>query len=314
MKKIVISLICLIIFAIGYKIFTYSSCDEYVDLNTLNSKEVIPWGVKDVINPKLMSKYTGKGIKIAILDSGIDFNHPDFGGNIQKGYNVLNPSALPIDDYGHGTLVAGIIAAQNNKFGIVGIAPEADVYPVKVLDGYGEGNINDIVKGIDWCINNKIQIINMSFAILDDKPMLSNSIKKAIDSNIIIIASANNSYGGEVGYPASYDDIISVTAVDCNHKIAESAPVGKIDFCSPGVNILTTNANDGYSLANGTSLSTAYITALTALILQNPADFELSSISKCSQKDVYTTLKKLSKHLGGNGKNSTFGEGFVSIN
>lgn len=81
------------------------------------------------------------------------------------GFNAINPSELPIDDYGHGSLVAGVIAAKNNNIGVVGIAPDVELYPVKVLDKYGEGEITDIAEGVDWCIENKIQVINMSFAI-----------------------------------------------------------------------------------------------------------------------------------------------------
>ncbi|WP_125153495.1 S8 family peptidase [Clostridium rectalis] len=304
----------LILCILTYVYFGRVHYEDKINISDLKKCQYIPWGVKSIIKDDLRSKFTGKGIKIAILDSGIKFNHPDFGLNIKHGYNVINPKELPIDDNGHGTLVAGVIGAQNNSIGIVGIAPYAEIYPVKVLDKYGEGDINDIAKGIDWCIENKIQIINMSFGILKDKPVLYNSVKKAIDSGILVVASTYNSYGQEVGYPASYDKVISVTAVDSKYRIGETSPRGKVDFSAPGTNILSTTVNNGYEYCSGTSFATPYISAVIALILENPKIFMLSGQENYAYEYIYNALKRMSKHLGGIGKNSTFGEGFVSVN
>jgi subtilisin family serine protease len=175
----------------------------------LSNHQTVRWNVNHITKGDL----TGEGIRIGILDSGIAYTHPDLS-NLQPGYNAIFPNALPIDDYGHGTLVTGIIASQNNNIGTIGIAPKAEIYPVKVLDKYGEGDIDDITKGIYWCIDNKIQIINMSFALPNDNQVLHDAINKAMQSGIIIVASASNTFGGSSEYPASYDQVISVTAVD----------------------------------------------------------------------------------------------------
>jgi subtilisin family serine protease len=316
-NRILLAVVLLLIVAISWTAFFWYK-DFYlpnktVDVEILKTKQIIPWGVKSINAPALWSKVTGKGVKVAVMDSGINFKHPDFGKNLMAGYNAIDPTQPPIDDYGHGTLVSGVIAAQNNSIGIVGVAPDVELYPVKVLDKYGEGDISAIASGVDWCIKNKIQIINMSFAIDEDKPLLCSSIKKAIDAGIIVVASASNTYGGDAGYPASYDNVISVTAVDEDFKIGKTAPRGKIDFSAPGVSIVSTSSDGDYEEFSGTSLAAPHITGLIALMLQDPQNFELPKDKGYAYKDIYKVLKGLSKDLGQKGKDSTFGEGFVSL-
>lgn len=315
-KKYIVHILfysCILVFLI----IAFSWADTYhvvskLNIDNLKNSQVIPWGVKYTNTIYNNLDITGRGVKVAIFDSGISFNHPDFGSNIKEGYNAINPNTLPYDDFGHGTLVAGIICAQDNKIGIVGVAQDAEIYPVKVLDKYGEGNISDIERGIDWCIKNNINIINMSFAIDKDNPLLRNSISRAIDSGIIVIASAMNSYGGGVGYPASYEKVISVTSIDENYKIGDTSPKGKIDFAAPGVNIISTSSDGSYKKLSGTSLAAPYVTGLVSLILENPEKFGLSK-GNISYESIYSILKKFSKDLGKKGKDNIFGEGFIAF-
>lgn len=310
MKKFIIKIIIplismgLIVFYIIYNVY-----NKECNISNLNNKQNISWGIKEIINTNLLSEFTGKNIKIAILDSGINFEHPDFSYNIKRGYNTINPNDLPRDDNGHGTLVAGIIAAQNNNFGVLGIAPDAEIYPVKVLDKYGEGDINNIVQGINWCIENKIQIINMSFAIFKDNSILYNSIKKAVNAGIIVVASAGNSYGGEVGYPAAYKEVISVTAINKNNRIAKVSPIGKIDFCAPGENIISTTSRNSYEKCEGTSIAAPYVSGIISIILHNPEKFNLHK-KVYSYNDIYNILSDMSEHIG---RKNVFGKGFIKI-
>lgn len=284
-----------------------------VNIDALKNEQIMPWGVESVNAPALWPEVTGKGIKVAIMDSGINSKHPDFSKNIEEGYNAIDHTQPPVDDFGHGTLVSGVIAAQNNGFGVVGVAPDVELYPVKVLDKFGEGDISAIADGVEWCIENKVQVINMSFAIPEDKPLLRDAVMKAINAGIIVVASASNTYGGEVGYPASYNEVISVTAVDEKFRIGKTSPRGKIDFSAPGVNIVSTSSNGDYEEFSGTSLAAPHVTGLIALILQKPQKFGLPEGKSYSYTDIYNVLKGLSKDLGKRGKDSIFGEGFISL-
>ncbi|WP_311080832.1 S8 family peptidase [Paenibacillus polymyxa] len=295
----------LFLFACCYFLQKFNS-EEKLQVQSLKSKQIIPWGVNYINAPLLWSRgVTGKNVRVAVLDTGVDIMHPDLSRNLRNGYNTINPSSLPIDDNGHGTMVAGIIAAQNNNIGVTGVSPDVELYPIKVLDRFGEGEIPNVIKGIDWCVNNNIDVMNLSFSIMKDNERLHKSIKKALDSGIIIIASGSNTSGGPVGYPASYDGVFSVTSINKSNIIGDTSPKGKIDFSAPGVDILTTSLNGNYKVTSGTSFSAPHITGLIALILQQH--------SKFNQKDIYERLRSFSKDLGESGKDSTFGEGIVIL-
>lgn len=298
---------------VGCFFLSYHIKDQAVNVEKLKTEQIVPWGVQSINATDQWPELTGKGVKVAVMDSGINFNHPDFGDNIKKGFNAINPSELPIDDYGHGSLVAGVIAAKNNNIGVVGVAHDVELYPVKVLDKYGEGELADIAEGVDWCIENKIQIINMSFAIEEDELLLRSAIMKAVNAGIVVVASAMNSNGGDVGYPASYKEVISVTAVDQKNKICSIAPRGKIDFSAPGVDIVSTASNGGYEEFTGTSLATPHITGIIALVMQKPKKVGMSKSETGFQNEIYNILRRLTLDIGEKGKDKVFGEGFVTL-
>ncbi|WP_214483083.1 S8 family serine peptidase [Bacillus sp. SM2101] len=194
---------------------------------------------------------------------------------------------------------------MTRNFGLVGVAPSADIYPVKVLDDFGQGVVSDVEKGIEWCIKNNIDVINMSFAVPEDDPLLKNSINNALDHGIIIIASASNSSDENVGYPASYPGVISVSSVDIKYSKYIKSSNGKIDFSAPGVHIVTTSKDNGYEIVDGNSIAAPHITGLVALLLEYDRELSLS--------DIYSMLKSMSVELGIPGKDKVFGEGFVRL-
>ncbi|MFB6367749.1 S8 family peptidase [Paenibacillus elgii] len=274
-----------------------------IELDSLKNGQIVPWGIKMMQTERLWAQgFTGKGIKIAVMDSGISYTHPDLQGRVKRGLNVLDPGQAPIDDYGHGTLVSGVLLAQHNDIGIVGIAPDANLYPVKVLDSNGTGHIPAIIKGIEWCIENNIDIINMSFGIAKDNTELRDSIRAALDANIIIVASSMNTYGREAGYPASYEGVISVASIDSNFQPGESSPIGKIDFSAPGVDVISTSMNNDYELYSGTSLAAPHISGFIALLLQKDPE---------SRANIKKELMKLTIDLGRPGNDEVFGNGLV---
>ena len=217
--------------------------------------ETIPWGVEYMNDLSPDSVNTGNGIKVAIIDTGIDVDHPDLVDNIKGGYNATSKKKSYDDDNGHGTHVAGIIAAADNEIGVIGVAPEAEIYAIKALDAYGNGYISDVVEGIEWCIDNDIDIINMSIGIESDSLVLHESVNNADSAGVIMVAATGNNYGGNSEYPAAYDEVIGVGALDVNGNSSKMSALYNVDEWAPGLEILSTYLNASYTVMNGTSMA-----------------------------------------------------------
>src|SRR5690606_26628364 len=281
--------------------------NQLPSIETYATEEVIPWGFEMMGIVKYHAEgITGKGVKVAILDSGLN-NHSELRTEyIMEGYNSVDPNNQPLDDFGHGTFVTGVIAATHNDKGFIGFAPDVELYPVKVLDQYGVGEIENVVSGIEWCIENDIDIINMSFAVSKDHKILKDAIQTALNAGIIIVASGKNSSGGIVVYPASYEGVISVTAIDQKFKIADTSPQGKIDYSAPGIDIITTTHDGKYQYFSGNSIATPYITGIIALLLQ--------SNKEADSKNIQSVLEPFVKDLGANGPDNVYGKGTIILN
>ena len=178
----------------------------------------------------------GTGVKIAVLDTGIDYNHPDLAGNYKGGYNFVNNNTDPWDDNClsyfktcHGTHVSGTIAAEHNGIGVAGVAPGSSIYAVKVLDGGGFGAASLVVSGIEWAKNNGMNIISMSLGSTENNTAVLDAVNAAYDSGILLVAAGGNTGGGPVSYPAAYDSVIAVTAIDQNGQKASFSPIDPED-------------------------------------------------------------------------------------
>ena len=231
--------------------------------------EIIDYGVK-LINPLKEWQITkGKGIKVAILDTGIDKYHIDLKNNFVAGINFTTADKQDYKDYvGHGTFCAGLIAGTANNVGIIGIAPECSIYAVKVLDNKSQGSVGQLIKGIEWCINNKIDIINCSLGLTRDFTALHDIICHAYNAGIIICAAAgNNRFATDIEYPAKYNEVIAVGAIDSMKRIAKFNTTGKhAELIAPGVDIISTYLNNQYAINSGTSFSCPLIAGAIALI------------------------------------------------
>ncbi|MBP1992919.1 S8 family peptidase [Paenibacillus eucommiae] len=243
------------------------------DIQLQITAQTMDWGVT-VVNATYAwnNGYTGKGIKVAVLDSGIEMHHEDI--MIAGGVSFVDYTQSYDDDFGHGTHVAGIIGAKNNNIGVVGVAPDADLYSVKVLDSHGVGYLSDVIAGIDWAVDNKMDIINMSMATSVDSPALHNVVDQAYASNVLIVASAGNAGNAEgtgetIQYPAKYSSVISVGAVDQNGQRATFSSTGsELEIVAPGVGINSTYLSSRYKVLSGTSMASAFVTGKLALLKQ----------------------------------------------
>ena len=163
--------------------------------------EELPWGVDRIDADRAWVASTGEAVKVGIIDTGIDPDHPDL--TVAGGVNTVNTRKSYKDDNGHGTHVAGTIAAVDNEIGVVGVAPTVELYAIKAFNKRGMAFTSDIIEGIQWCIDNGIRVINMSFGSSSPSSSETLAIQAAYNAGIVMVAAAGNS-GGSVGYPAAY--------------------------------------------------------------------------------------------------------------
>ncbi|PLS17819.1 alkaline serine protease [Bacillus sp. M6-12] len=264
--------------------------------------QTVPWSHEKLnLKSKQPSTLSGKGVKIAVIDSGIDFTHPDL--KIAGGKCVLDTADDPFacsnsykDDNGHGTHVAGIIGAQNNSIGVVGIAPNAMIYGVKALDYSGLGTTSTILAAMDWCIQNKMDIINLSLSLPVEDLAMKAMIDQAYNQGILIVAAAGNEgHTAEsdqtVQYPAKFSNVIGVSATDKYNQVIQNSSIGsEIEFAAPGNAIVSTTPvnidNDGYGALTGTSMAAPHVTAMAALYMEKYPSLTNKQIRQKLQQNV----------------------------
>ncbi|MBT2292280.1 S8 family peptidase [Paenibacillus albidus] len=229
---------------------------------------VMPWGVKAIHAPQAWSRSTGVHVKIGVIDTGADYRHPDLRHSLASGINLLYRGMLPLDDNGHGTHIAGTLAAAGGTHGMMGVAPRALLYPVKAFDHNGSAYVSDIVLGIDWCVQNRIDIINMSFGMKTRSKALHNVVMKAYRAGIAIVASSGNDGKRGGDYPARYPETIAVGAIDKRRRVAAFSNRGPyIDVYGPGESVPSCWLREGYKEMSGTSMATSHVTGAAALLL-----------------------------------------------
>ncbi len=249
---------------VGFDVKVYAS-----DIELNNS-----WGVKHIGAGTVHDAgQTGAGINVAVIDTGIDYTHPDLQDNYAGGYDFVNSDSDPMDDNKHGTHVAGIIAAEDNGSGVVGVAPQASLYALKVLDSSGSGYVSSIIQALDWCCENDIQIINMSLGTSSSAVGFQEAINRAYEKGIVIAAAAGNSgkasgTGDNVQYPARYSQVIAVGAVDSSNTRASYSSTGStLEMAAPGVAVYSCIPGKSYASLSGTSMASPHVAGTAALIM-----------------------------------------------
>lgn len=232
--------------------------------------QTFPWGIIKIEADKAWSVSTGSGVRVAVLDTGIDRDHPDLVDNLAGCQNFIRPTRTCEDDNGHGTHVAGIIAASDNGIGVVGVAPKAKIYSLKVLNNRGSGYLSDIIEGLNWAIDNQMQVVSMSLGSSSYSQTFEEAINKVHAAGIIQVVSAGNSGPGSntVTYPARFPVTIAVAATDINNQVPSWSSRGtQVDIAAPGVDINSTYLNGKYKLMSGTSMAAPHVTGVVALRL-----------------------------------------------
>ena len=268
----------------------------------------------------------GKRIIVAVIDTGVDANHPDLAGQILSGRAFLHGSAAGVamspatDRCGHGTHVAGTIAAiANNRIGVSGAAPGVKILPVKVLNCSGLSS--DVANGIKWAANNGARVINLSLGGTTRDSAVEAAIAYARTKKVVVVAAAGNNHGprscatpgnNAVSYPGASPGVIGVGAIDDQFTRACFSNTGNyVDLVAPGFNVLSTyptNLTDRtkyapYMYMSGTSMATPHVAAAAALVL--------SRWPTCTSNRVETKLESTAKRLGGKARNDNFGYGDI---
>ena len=278
------------------------------------------WGVKRIgAGVVHVGGNRGAGVKVAIIDTGIDKDHPDLQANVKGGINfVSNPSWRPAnskkwdDDNGHGTHCAGIVAAVDNEEGVIGVAPEADLYGVKVLDRTGSGYISDIVAGIEWSVDNGMQVISMSLGLSSHIVPLHSACDTACDAGIVVVAAAGNSGPSDntVIYPAKYDSVIAVSATDGADVVASFSSRGpEVELAAPGTVVYST-VPGGYATISGTSMACPHVAGTAVLVIASGITDENNNGR--INDDIRARLNETADDRGATGLDSQYGYGLVN--
>lgn len=254
-----------------------------------------PWNLELVGQPSGAQRSDGDGASVAVLDTGVDYTHPEitprFG--IEKGYNAIG-SGEPLDRHGHGTHVAGTVAAET-----VGMAPGAQLYAVKVLDDYGRGSDGSVVRGIDWSASRKVDVVNMSLGGPGRSEAFQMVINAAHEQGVTLVAAAGNDGREMPSYPAAYDHVISVAAVDRRKRRAYFSNTHRtLDLSGPGVDVRSLTPGGGYRDLSGTSMASPHVAGACAMLKAYGA------------KDPEAALKRTAEELG---ERIEYGAGLIRI-
>jgi subtilisin len=277
----------------------------------------------------------GAGVELAIIDSGINYDHPDLNDNYTGGYDFVEGDRDPMDVYGHGTHVAGTACAEDNgngdpdgPYGVVGVAPACALYALRVLDDAGFGDASDLIAAMQWSVDNGIQVANLSLGWdLNPGDTVKAAFDNAEDAGLVIVAAACNNgnrpgRGDNVCYPALYDSVIAVAATDDNDRRANFSSTGaQVELAAPGVSVFSTwNDDTGYldpqpvcrqeegiqacyKYGSGTSMAAPHVAGTAALILAaNPS---------WSNVQVRAQLQATADDLGDTGWDPQYGWGLV---
>jgi subtilisin family serine protease len=263
------------------------------------------WNLEVIGTYHGQKRATGQGIDIGIVDTGIDYMHPQLKSKFGdvKGYDFVEEDLDPMDKEGHGTHVSGTACSDD-----YGVSLESRLFAVRVLDEEGYGPESDVIAGIEWCIKNNIDVVNMSLGSAHASRAFEAICCKAYDQGIVLVAAAGNEGYGP-SYPASFDEsVISVAATDHQNKHAPFSNIWETnDISAPGVGIMSCFPGGRYTSLSGTSMATPHVTGTIALAM---------SLFKQDSYEIEQVLGKTAQHLksDSNYRNSwVFGEGLVRV-
>ncbi|MGH3457446.1 S8 family serine peptidase [Aeromicrobium sp.] len=294
--------------------------DHRVSIDAYNDTHRSQQWALDALKGETVNQSTkGGGIKVAVVDTGVKSSHSDLSGNVLSGRDFVTPGTPANDLNGHGTHVAGIIAAlANNNRGIAGLAPRAKILPVRVLDRNGSGSSADVAKGIIYAADQGAKVINLSLGSSSSSTAMQSAVSYAISKNRLVVAAGGNRGCGLLGapteYPAAYSGVVGVGAVSKSISRSSYSSCGSwIDVVAPGDGIISTMINNSVGLGcsssanyckiSGTSFASGYVSAAGALAIAERG---------WGQATVARRLESTAQDLEASGKDRNTGSGFIN--
>jgi subtilisin len=269
------------------------------------------WGHRNLNIPEAWKTATGKNAVVAILDTGVDANHTDLRGQVVASRDFTGSRNGPNDVHGHGTHCAGIVAANNNDTGLVGVAPDCKLINAKVLSDTGSGTDNGIANGIRWAVQAGADVLSLSLGSSQESPTIKAAIQDAIRAGRIVIAAAGNSgpHQNTIGFPGGTEGVCCVGATDQQDIVARFSSRGpQLTITAPGVQIDSTIPGNRYALMSGTSMATPYVAGIAALFVEHAK----ANNKPHTQQDFLNALTTTAKDLGRAGRDTDYGFGLAN--
>ena len=262
--------------------------------------DIVPFNIKKVKADSVWNLSNGSGVKVAILDTGIGV-HDDLA--IAGGVSFVDNNYF--DSNGHGTSVAGVIAALLNNEGLAGVSPDVSLYSVKIMQS-STGELSNAIAGVEWVINNNMSIVSMSFGFNSYSQIFKEVLQEAYNTNIVLVAASGNEGTDNILYPAKYDTVISVGAVDSNDNLASFSSYGfEQELVAPGVDINSTSLGNSYGISSGTSMATPHVAGAAALIK--------AFNNSLTNEQIRAKLRNDALDLGQAGKDDLYGYGLIQV-
>jgi thermitase len=283
---------------------------KYVDYNYLHLPAFVPndprfaaeqWNLVKIGAPAAWDTVMDKRAKVAVVDSGIEANHPDLSSKIAAQKDMVDNDNVAEDSVGHGTHVAGTVAAATNNG--EGVAAVCHSCRLLIAKGGDENGIltSDVVQGIYWSVDKRAKAINLSLGSYGNSRILEHAVNYAWQRGVVVVAAAGNDNTDRPSYPAAYDKVISVAATDQADAKADFSNYGKIDVAAPGVGILSTLPGGGYEAWDGTSMASPHVAALAGLLAAQGR----------SAPEIRRRIQNTAVDLGAEGKDKFYGWGRI---
>ncbi len=263
------------------------------------------WGLEAIQAAEGWAVTTGDaGVMVAVIDTGVDADHPDLAGHVIDGHDYADGDNDPEDLHGHGTHVAGIIAGQGSHTGgVVGVAPGVTILAIRALNAQGQGYMFDIAMAIEEAVRRGADVINLSIRSPKSR-ILEEAIRNAVNRGVIVVAAAGNSGLPEVAYPAAYEGVVAVSALDEEGNLAPFSNHAVATVVAPGVKIFSTLLDGEYGVKSGTSMAAPHVAGLAALLV--------SAYPRMTAGAIRQRIAFKTDDLGTAGPDSLYGHGRVN--